>query len=129
MSDETTMDAEVIADFQKHIATSDYRTGQEEEIIMISATLSEIVGFALASHRTGRALTAERDAARAELARLKSLLRGVPEALAGYADMARGFLKDPTSTGYGDPSLGLTAAILEAKAAAIRAALDAPEKE
>lgn len=109
MSDETTMDAEVIADFQKHIATSDYRTGQEEEIIMISATLSEIVGFALASHRTGRALTAERDAARAELARQREACKGVPDML------------DDAAKDYSPR--------FRAKAADIRAALDAPEKE
>lgn len=78
MSDERERDAAVIADFQQHIATSDYRTGEAEEIVLISTTTREIIDFALAEHRTIKRLTAERDQAREQLAKLREACEDVP---------------------------------------------------
>ena len=122
MSDGTTQtDAEVIARAQQRYADlraiTTLRMASPEETALLVRVASTGADLIAAQMRTIDALTAERDAARAELATLREACAGAP---AMMADML-GFLR--AETGWMRVSYDKYAKQIAAKADAIRAAL------
>ncbi len=73
MSDkQRTNDAQVIAQMQQHIAKKVYEDEPQGDMFLISTNMSNIIEYALAERRERMRLTAERDAARAEVERLRA---------------------------------------------------------
>ena len=118
-SDGKISDADLVAEFRLMVTELDTATDSLDRYTLTEGieVLSDDA-FA-AAMRAIDALMAERDAARAEVERLRAVLGGVPEVLESYAESVQPHLDNTPN-----PTAGLALAVIRAKAAVIRAALE-----